>query len=54
MNLYTYVANSPLKYTDRNGKEKILIMYSPNHTGEGWHTEKFADTIEQEMNKKYK
>lgn len=27
INLYTYVANSPLKYTDRNGKEKNFIIY---------------------------
>mgnify|MGYP002079436568 CR=1 FL=1 len=26
VNLYTYVANSPLKYTDRMGREKVLIF----------------------------
>ena len=25
VNLYTYVANSPLKYTDRNGKAKKFV-----------------------------
>ena len=26
VNLYTYVANSPLKYVDRMGREKVLII----------------------------
>ena len=26
VNLYTYVANSPLKYTDRMGRDKVLII----------------------------
>ncbi|NRH20416.1 RHS repeat-associated core domain-containing protein [Candidatus Gracilibacteria bacterium] len=34
VNLYTYVANSPLKYVDRMGREKILILLGVDYDGE--------------------
>ncbi|MBX9809530.1 RHS repeat-associated core domain-containing protein, partial [Candidatus Gracilibacteria bacterium] len=37
VNLYTYVANSPLKYVDRNGKEKKFIK---NNEGNAWYFER--------------
>ena len=47
VNLYTYVANSPINYVDRMGLEKVLIMYSPNHWYDRFDTTIGADTIKQ-------
>ena len=53
INLYRYVANNPMKYTDRYGKEKVLIRYSPNHWYDQFSTKEFAQKIEEAYSQKF-
>ncbi len=53
INLYTYVANSPVMYVDLMGLEKILIMYSPNHWWEREFIKTFSENLEAYLIKKY-
>jgi|GEM_PF-5528825 len=38
INLYTYVANNPMKYVDRDGREKKLFI--KNNEGNVWYFER--------------